>query len=105
MAGSLGLVALYTYKEEVVMAIHVRQLTDRERTALQGLRDSRQTNTTTALRASIILLSDQGWHVPQIAKKVLVHEHSVRTRIKRFNAQGLAALRDLPRSGRPSKKK
>jgi len=83
------------------MAIHVRQLTDRERATLQELVTSRHTPPSMALRARIILLSDQGWHVPQIAKKLGVHHHSVRMRVRRFNAQGLAALRDRPRSGRP----
>ncbi len=83
------------------MAIYVRRLTDRERAQLQDLTTSRQISPTIALRARIILLSDQGWHVPQIAKQLSVHHHSVRLRVRRFNAQGMSGLRDRPRRGRP----
>jgi transposase len=81
--------------------IQVRRLTEHEERALKALVSSRQTSEMIALRAQIILLSNQKWSVPKISQYLGVHHHSVRTRIRRFNAQGLAGLTDLPRSGRP----
>lgn len=83
------------------MFVKVRRLSDEERSALQGLINSRHTPTEMTLRARIIIFSDQGWHAPQIAKKLEVHPLSVRMRIQRFNTNGMAGLRDPHRSGRP----
>jgi transposase len=81
--------------------IQVRRLTDYEERVLKEIVVSRETSEMIALRAQIILLSSQKWSVPKISQHLGVHHHSVRTRIRRFNDQGLMGLVDLPRSGRP----
>jgi transposase len=80
--------------------IQVRRLTDYEERVLQELASSRQPSQI-ALRAQVILLSNQKWSVPKISQHLGIHHHSVRTRIRRFNEQGLMGLVDRPRSGRP----
>lgn len=54
-------------------------------------------------RAQTILQSAKGQKPGEIAQTVGLRVGSIRTRIKRFNAQGLLGLFDLPRSGRPRK--
>jgi transposase len=81
--------------------IQVRRLTEHEERVLQDLITARQTPQSIVLRAQIILLSNQKCSVPKISQQLGVHHHSVRSRIRRFNAQGLLGLSDLPRSGRP----
>ena len=81
--------------------IQVRRLTDYEERSLKELINSRQTPEMIALRAEIIILSSQRWSVPKISQYLGIHHHSVRTRIRRFNEQGLTGLTDRPRSGRP----
>lgn len=81
--------------------IQVRRLTEREERVLQDLAASKQTPEMIGLRAQMILLSNQRWSVPKISQYLGIHHHSVRTRIRRFNDEGLHGLRDRPRSGRP----
>jgi transposase len=47
-------------------------------------------------------LANQGHRVPAIAHQLQLTAITVRTWLKRFNAAGLAALTDKPRSGRPA---
>lgn len=55
-------------------------------------------------RTQIILLAlEHGMLAPQIAKVVMRNEQTVRTWIKRFNAEGTQGLYDAPRVGAPSK--
>ena len=49
-----------------------------------------------------MLLAHQGHWVPAIARHLQLTAITVRTWLKRFNAAGLAALTDQPRSGRPA---
>ncbi len=81
--------------------IQVRRLTENEERALEEIAGAQQTPEIVALRAQTILLSSQKWSVPRISRQLGLHHHSVRTRIRRFNAQGLDGLEDRPRSGRP----
>jgi transposase len=81
--------------------IQVRRLTEHEEAVLKDIIATRHASSSLALRAQIILLSNQKWSVPRISQHLGVHHHSVRTRIRRFNAQGLQGLYDRPRSGRP----
>ena len=81
--------------------IQVRRLTEREERVLQDLAESKETPEMITLRAQMILLSNQRWSVPKISQYLGIHHHSVRTRIRRFNEEGLHGLRDRPRSGRP----
>jgi transposase len=53
------------------------------------------------LRARIVTLSWARLTVPQIAERVGCHPRTVRSRIHRFNAEGLAGLGDRGGRGRP----
>jgi transposase len=54
-------------------------------------------------RAQIILLAAEGMFAPEIAKIVRRNDQTVRTWIRRFNAEGIAGLYDAPRPGKPPK--
>jgi transposase len=66
-------------------------------------RVTRQAVGRVALRAQMVLLSDRGLSVPEIAN---IHECGsdvVRTWLHRYEREGVAGLEDEPRSGRPPK--
>jgi transposase len=52
-------------------------------------------------RLEMIRLADAGWTVPRIARHFGYHEQTVRKYAKAFLAEGVAALPDRPRPGRP----
>jgi transposase len=52
-------------------------------------------------RAMAIRLNAGGWNVPAIARHLHLHEHTIRTALKRWHGEGEAGLWDAPRSGRP----
>ncbi|WP_051864806.1 helix-turn-helix domain-containing protein [Streptosporangium roseum] len=52
------------------------------------------------MRAQIIVFSRQGLRTSAIAAKLGCHMRTVRERIERFNAEGLAGLADRPGAGR-----
>lgn len=81
--------------------IQVRELTPDELAELDKL--YRQTKKVRIReRTQIILLaSEQSMAAPEIAKIIRRNEQTVRTWIKRFNAEGIAGLYDAPRSGAP----
>lgn len=55
-------------------------------------------------RTQIILLAfEQGLTAPQIGAIVRRNDQTVRTWIRRFNAEGIVGLHDAPRSGAPAK--
>jgi transposase len=82
------------------MALYVRSLTEVEgNKALHIMRHSR--NAVAVRRAQVIILSDQGSTVQEIAQQTLMHEEYVRELIRRFNCEGLALLRERRKSGRP----
>ncbi len=54
-------------------------------------------------RAQVVLASAQGARVPDIARRLYFSEARVRTTIKSFNDQGLAALAPKYGVGRPPK--
>jgi transposase len=85
----------------VPMAIHVRELTDDERGKVERLTRSRTAPLRLVSRAWIIKLSADGENVPAISEQVDLGNDVVRHWIHRFNADGLAGLDDVPRSGRP----
>lgn len=76
-------------------------LTDDQRAELAAA--SRQAVGRVALRAQMVLLSDRGHSVPQIAAIHRCGRDVVRTWLHRYRARGVAGLGDLPRSGRPPK--
>jgi transposase len=84
------------------MALRVRALTDAEQAAIERLVHSRTAAARLVERARIIWHAAQGATVPTIAQQLHLHEQTVRLWVKRFNAAGLGALQDAPRSGRPA---
>jgi transposase len=76
-------------------------LTDSQRDELR--RVSRQAIGRIALRAHMVLLSDRGFSVPQIAEIHDCGDDVVRTWLHRYEQHGVAGLEDEPRSGRPPK--
>jgi transposase len=78
--------------------LHV-QLTEAQRAELEQV--SRQAVGRVALRAQLVLLSDRGRSVPQIAALHGCGRDVVRGWLHRYRARGVAGLHDLPRSGRP----
>jgi transposase len=77
--------------------LFVRALSDEERTQLAaGLRSS---EVVVLRRCQIVLASARGERVPQIARAVGCSEKTARQAIRRFSAQGVAAL--APGSTRP----
>ncbi len=87
-------------KQGQSMAIHVRELTKEEVAELQRLDKASGDVPGPGQRARIVLMSRQGWHVPQIARQLHVHHHTVRKYVHRFNKEGMAALHDRPGRGR-----
>ena len=76
-------------------------LTESQRDELQVV--SRQAIGRVALRAHMVLLSDRGFTVPQIAAIHNCGEDVVRIWLHRYEQHGVAGLEDEPRSGRPAK--
>jgi transposase len=83
------------------MALHVRPLTDEERTKLERLTHAQTAPVRVVRRARIVAGAAIGLTVPAIAKQVSCSEKCVRQWLERFNAAGLPGLDDAPRSGRP----
>lgn len=83
------------------MTLHVRPLTDDERTKIERLTHAQTAPMRLARRARIIALAATGLTVPTIAHQLQQSEECVRRWIERFNEAGLDGLDDAPRSGRP----
>ena len=84
------------------MTLHVRELTLDERSRLERLANSRTAPAQTVERARILWQASQGQAAPVIAADLRLDGDTVRRRIRRFNAEGLGALEDRRRSGRPA---
>jgi transposase len=80
----------------------LRTLTAEERMAVETLARSRTAPARRVERAGIVWRASRGGTPPAIAATLGVDVETVRRRIRRFNAEGLAALEDHPRSGRPA---
>jgi len=80
---------------------YVRKMTKEEEQELKRM--TQQAIGRIAMRAQMILLSSQGYSVPQIKDIQQTSDVTVYTWIKRFDAEGPAGLYDRPRSGRPPK--
>jgi transposase len=74
-------------------------LTDDQRAELE--QGSRQAVGRVALRTQMVLLSDRGQSVPQIATLHQCGQEVVRLWLHRYQAEGISGLQDRPRSGRP----
>jgi transposase len=79
----------------------LRPLTDGERRTIDRLAHSRTEPARSVERAQIVWRAHQGARVPAIARALGITDATVRTWLKRFDAAGVAGLKDAPRSGRP----
>ena len=84
------------------MCLYVRDIRMAEGRKLQRLVRS-GSNRITMRRAQVILASAQGSKAPDIARRLYFSEDHVRTLIKAFNAEGLAAMEPKYGGGRPPK--
>ena len=57
--------------------------------------------TRTQLRTQMVLLSDEGYSVEEIARITRQSEYTVRRRLHRFLEDGCSGLYEAPHSGRP----
>jgi transposase len=78
----------------------LRALTAEERSAVEALARSRTAPARRVERARVIRRADRGEAPPAIAAALGVDAETVRRRIRRFDAEGLAALEDHPRPDR-----
>ena len=82
--------------------IRLRALTPEEQQLIERLAHSRTAEARDVERARMIWHASQGLSVPAIAGELGLHAQTVRHWLKRFNADGLEGLHDLPRGGRPA---
>jgi transposase len=82
--------------------LRVRAMTDEERAVITRLAQSRTEPARRVERARIIVTAAAGTPAPAIAAEFRLHANTVRTWLKRFNANGVAGLEDEPRAGRPA---
>jgi transposase len=80
----------------------LRALTAEERSAVEALARSRTAPARQVERARVVRRASRGETPPAIAAALGLDAETVRRRIRRFNAEGLAALGDRHRSGRPA---
>ena len=80
----------------------LRALTAEEASAVETLARSRTAPARRVERARIIRRAGRGEMPPVVAEALGLDAETVRRRIRRFNAEGLAALEDHHRSGRPA---
>jgi transposase len=80
----------------------LRELTAEEASAVESLARSRTAAARRVERARIVWRASQGETPPTVAETLGLSAETVRRRIRRFNAEGLAAFEDHHRSGRPA---
>jgi transposase len=80
----------------------LRTLTAEEVSAVDSLARSRTAAARRVERARIVWRANHGETPPAIAETLGLSAETVRRRIRRFNAEGLAAFEDHHRSGRPT---
>jgi transposase-like protein len=64
---------------------------------------ARRTRPQIAERCHYVLLSAEGWSVPQLAQPLDRNEHTIRTWLKAYQTAGLPGLHNTPPPGRPPK--
>jgi transposase len=84
------------------MMVCLRTLSAEERSAVEALARSRAASARRVERARIVWRASRGETPPTIAAALGLDAETVRRRIRRFNVEGLAALEDHRRSGRPA---
>ena len=82
--------------------VRLRDLTAEEASAVEALARSRTAPARRVERARLIWRARRGETPPAIAAALGLDAETVRRRIRRFNAEGLTALEDHHRSGRPA---
>jgi transposase len=82
--------------------VRLRDLTAQEAAAVKALARSRTAPARRVERARIVWHASRGETPPTIAAALGLDAETVRRRIRRFNAEGMAALEDHHRSGRPA---
>src|SRR4051794_11843996 len=85
----------------ILTRVTLRELTTKERQALEHIASSRTAQARFVERALILLAIAQGRRPSQVAKDLGVSRPTVYTWIHRFNERGLHGLEDQPRAGRP----
>jgi transposase len=80
----------------------LRALTAGEASAVESLARSRTAPARRVERARVVLRASRGETPPAIAAALGLDAETVRRRIRRFDAEGLAAFDDHHRSGRPA---
>src|SRR3712207_2897770 len=80
----------------------LRKLSAEERSAVETLTCSRTAPARRVERARLVWRASRGETPPAIAAALGLDAETVRRRIRRFNAEGLAAFDDHHRSGRPA---
>jgi transposase len=82
--------------------VGLRAVTAEERSAVETLARSRRAPAQQVERAGMIWRASRGETPPAIAEVLGLDAETVRRRIRRFTAEGLAAFDDHHRSGRPA---
>lgn len=77
-------------------------LSKEQRQELQKITRKRSIEAKLFLRARIILMASEGWGHTEIAEALGIHRNHVLNWRKRFKAEGITALKDRPRSGKPT---
>ena len=80
----------------------LRDLSAEEASAVKALAQSRTAPAQRVARARLVWRASRGETPPSIAAALGLDAETVRRRIRRFNAEGMAALEDHHRSGRPA---
>lgn len=77
-----------------------RPLTEEERTELEQLKRSRTAEARIVERAKMVLWVHDGQRPVDVATKLDRTPTTIYSRLKRFDAEGMASLEDKPKSGR-----
>lgn len=77
------------------------ELTPEQRDSLEKARRIRSSNL--AERCLAVLLSDRGQPVPAIAESLGRHEHTIRSWLKAYRAEGMEGLHYTPPPGRTNR--
>jgi len=80
--------------------IEIRPITEEERIELEQLKRSQTAEARLVERAKMVLMYHDGQKPVDIAAKLDRTASTVYSRLKRFDAEGLAGLEDQPRGGR-----
>ena len=86
------------YNEVIIMALYVRDLTPADVELLKGWKNGEEKDL--KHRSTVILLSGEGYRIPEISKIVKAHPTNLRKWVHRFNQLGPDGLVS-PRSGGP----